>query len=372
MTNFLPLYFQEQGLTATKIGWLMAVGPFTSLFAQPFWGYMSDKYKTIKKMMLICLVGVIISSIILFQMGSFLTLLFLCGVFFSFMAPIGALGDSLAQRTSQFIGTAFGTIRMWGSIGFAVTSLIGGHILSRIGIDNLLYPYLVFALIAFGLVWKVSDVNAAAKPINLKGAVSVIFQSRFILFLFFIMFVTIAHRTNDSFLGIYIKQLGGSESLIGLAWFVGVAVEAVVFLLSPYWMRFLNEITYIVVASGLYGLRWLLFSFAETPSHVILLQSMHGITFGIFYLCAFQFVTKLLPEEFRATGQLFFISAFFGLSGIIGSLGGGMVLDHFGGAALYKLLSYFAFAGCIGLITYKTYSRKKSVCQAKHVYEKSI
>lgn len=371
MSNFLPLYFQEHGLTATKIGWLMAIGPFAALFSQPFWGYMSDKYKTVKRMVLICLIGMTISSAVLFQMNSFLMLILLCGIFYSFMSPIGALGDSLAQKTSSVSGTAFGRIRMWGSVGFAATSLIGGALLSRIGLDYLLYLFLLYALITLLVIRKVSDINVSAKPIYLNDAIKVICQPRFLLFLFFIMFVTITHRTNDSFVGLYIKELGGSESLIGLAWFVAVMAEATVFLLSPYWMRFFNEMTYLVIAAGLYGGRWLLFSLAEMPFHVILLQSLHGITFGVFYLCAFQFVTKLIPEEFRATGQLVFISAFFGLSGIIGSLGGGFILDLAGGAALYKVLGYCALAGCISLAVYKMYSNKK-MGQLQGLQEKSV
>ncbi|WP_347834968.1 hypothetical protein [Gracilibacillus sp. JCM 18860] len=27
----------------------MAIGPFIAIFSQPFWGYMSDKYQTVKK-----------------------------------------------------------------------------------------------------------------------------------------------------------------------------------------------------------------------------------------------------------------------------------------------------------------------------------
>ena len=99
--SFLPIYFQERELSGTQIGWLMAVGPFTALFAQPFWGYMSDKYKTVKKILIICLIGVIFSSILLFQMNSFVSFLFLCGIFFSFFGPIGALGDSLTQKTTS-------------------------------------------------------------------------------------------------------------------------------------------------------------------------------------------------------------------------------------------------------------------------------
>ncbi|MBI0580782.1 MFS transporter [Neobacillus cucumis] len=359
ISTFLPVYFQEEQLTGTQIGWLMAVGPFSSLLSQPFWGYISDRYKTIKKILLFCLVGVISFSIILFQVNSFLMLLFLCAIFYSFLSPIGAFGDSLALHTSQIVGSSFGRIRMWGSVGYAVTSYLGGQILTRIGLEHLLYPYLAFTIIAFVFCWKVMDINTPSAPINLKGAVRNILRPNFLFFLLIIMFVTIPHRTNDIFSGIFIKELGGNESLIGLSWFVAVAFEAIVYLLSPLWMRFFNEITYMVIASGLYGVRWLLFSLAETPSQIILLQALHGITFGIFYLCSFQYVSNLFPNEFRATGQLFFISVFFGLSAIIGSLGGGMILDVFNGQMLYKLMSYLAFTGFVGLLGFIAYSGKK-------------
>ncbi len=52
-------------------------------------------------------------------------------VFYTFMGPIGALADSLSQRVANIAGVPFGSIRMWGSVGFAVTSLIGGMILEK-------------------------------------------------------------------------------------------------------------------------------------------------------------------------------------------------------------------------------------------------
>ena len=360
ISTFLPVYYQEKQISGTQIGWLMAVGPFTSLISQPFWGYMSDKYKTIKKILLICLAGIIVSSIIFLQMNSFWMIFLFAAIFFTFFTPAGALGDSLAINSAPMIGTSFGTIRMWGSIGFAVMSLLGGVILARIGIANLLYPFLLFALLAFAITWKVNDTSAPSEPINLKRAVQVLIRPRFLIFTFFIMFVSITHRTNDIFSGIYIKQLGGDESLIGMSWFVGVALEAIVYMLSPIWLKFLSEINYMVLAAGLYGVRWLLFAFASSPTEIIILQALHGITFGIFYLCSFQYATNLFPKEFRATGQLFFITAFFGLSGIIGSVGGGIILDRFTGNALYELLSYLSFAGCIGLVGYKLIFSKKT------------
>ncbi|WP_066305056.1 MFS transporter [Bacillus sp. FJAT-29814] len=359
--TFLPLYFQDKALTGTEIGWIMAIGPFTSLFFQPFFGYMSDKYKTIKRMLFICLIGVIISSLVMFQVQGFLLLLLVCGVFFSLFIPIGALGDSLALSTALTAGASFGRIRMWGSAGFAVTSFLGGQILLKIGIGNLMYPYLLFALLTFAVCWKLTDVNVPADPVNLKGAVSVVLQPRFVAFLVFIMFVTIGHRTNDIYSGLYIKELGGNESLVGLSWFVGVTCEALIFMLSPVWIRWFNEMTFMVIAAALYGLRWILISAASAPLEVVWLQALHGITFGVFYLCAFQYATNYFPAKFRSTGQQVFISVFFGLSGIIGSLAGGMIFDHLSGVALYKLISYSAFAGCVGLVLYHSFVNKNKI-----------
>lgn len=359
--TFLPLYFQDQALSGTEIGWLMEVGPLTSLFFQPFFGYMSDKYKTIKTMLFICLAGVLISSIVMFQVHGFLLLLLVCGVFFSLFIPIGALGDSLALNTAQTVGSSFGRIRMWGSAGFAVTSFIGGQILLKIGIGNLMYPYLLFSLLTFVICWKLTDVNVPGDPVNFKGAVSAVLQPRFVVFLLLIMFITIGHRTNDIFSGLYINELGGDESLVGLSWFVGVTCEAMIFLFSPIWLRWLNEMTYMIIAAALYGLRWILISGASSPMEVVWLQAMHGLTFGVFYLCAFQYVTSYFPAKFRSTGQQVFISVFFGLSGIIGSLGGGMILDHFSGEDLYMIIGFSAFAGCVGLVLYHTFMNKNKI-----------
>ncbi len=66
IVSFLPLYLQYSGLDGTEIGWVMAIGPFIAIFSQPFWGYMSDKYQTVKKILLLCLIGLLISSAIFF------------------------------------------------------------------------------------------------------------------------------------------------------------------------------------------------------------------------------------------------------------------------------------------------------------------
>ncbi|WP_029266020.1 MFS transporter [Virgibacillus alimentarius] len=350
--SFLPLYLRYKGLNGTEIGWVLAVGPLASIFAQPFWGYMSDKHKTVKRVLLVCIGGLLISSILFFQMNTLLSIILMGAIFYFFTTPIGGLGDSLAQRRANELQVSFGTIRTWGSIGFATSALIIGEILSRIGVQYMIYPYLFFGTIALIVAIKLKDVKVESDPIQLKDVNKLFKNKSFVIFLFLMIFLTISHRANDSFIGLYITELGGSESWVGLAWFIGVASEGAVFAFAGFWFRKYHPLIFVIVAGVLYSIRWFLYAGADDPMYIIALQVLHGLTFGTFYLAAFDYVTRLIPKDLTATGHLVFYAVFFGVSGIVGSLAGGAIMDMFSLGTLYFYMGVLSLVGTICLMAY--------------------
>nr|WP_090855856.1 MFS transporter [Paraliobacillus sp. PM-2] len=350
--SFLPLLLQYRGLTGSEIGWVLAVGPTVSIFSQPFWGYMSDKYQTVKRILMICLIGLLISSVFFFQMTILPLLLMMAGIYYFFTAPIGALADSLAQRRADALAISFGSIRTWGSIGFAVSSLVVGQVLDIIGIQYLLVPYLIMGLLALMVCFRLADVNVDVDPIQFSDLKKLFRNRPYIIFLVLILFMTITHRTNDSYIGLFIEQLGGNESIIGVAWFIGVASEAIVFAFAHLWFRKFHPLFFIIVAGILFTIRWFLYAFINEPFIIVGLQVFHGLTFGVFYLSAFQYITRLIPKSLQSTGHLVFMSVFFGLSGIVGSLGGGTIIDLFGANTLYLYMGIMALVGTILLLCY--------------------
>jgi len=87
--SFLPLYLQHKGLNGTEIGWVLAIGPFASIISQPFWGYLSDKYKTVKTFLILSVIGMLSFSILFFQMNKIIAILIFAGLFYSFLLPSG-------------------------------------------------------------------------------------------------------------------------------------------------------------------------------------------------------------------------------------------------------------------------------------------
>ena len=353
--SYMPVYFQYLGLSGSEIGILLAVGPAAAILAQPFWGFISDKYKTVKRIMLLCLSVALAVAFIVFQLTEFIILVPVMFLFFSFQSPAGGLGESLGQKVSVEHGVSFGSIRMWGSLGFATSSLAGGFILTHIGIWNIYYVYATMMIIALTLTFFAPDSRPSKKPVYLTGAVKLLRNKKLVMFLLFIFTISLTHRMNDSFIGLFVVELGGNESFIGMVWFVGVFAEAMVFMLSAYWMHRFHPLTNISIAAFLYTLRWLLMFLINDPFPLLFIQVLHGLTFGIFYLTAFQFVTRLLPEEFESTGHLLFISVFFGISGVVGSVAGGQIINAYDVQSLYLVMSVLAAIGLFSSFLYRFY-----------------
>lgn len=352
LISFLPLYLHYRGLNGTEIGWVLAVESCASLLAQPIWGYLSDKFKTVRKILFICVIGLLIGSSIFFQMDTLSTILITGAAFYFFATPIGALSDSLAQRRADELNISFGSIRMWGSVGFAISALIVGRILDQFGVQYMIWPYLFFGLVILFVLIPMKDVKVESEPVKLKDVRKIFTNKPFLIFLVVIVFITITHRMNDYYIALYIAELGGSESLVGLAWFMGVISEAAVFALAGFWFKKYRTLIFIIAAAILYTIRWFLYAYVDDPMHVIALQFMHGLTFGVFYTAAFEYVTRLIPSLLQSTGHLIFFSVYFGLSGIIGSLAGGPIIELFGGSTMYLFMGSLAAIGTVSLILY--------------------
>ncbi|QKS71327.1 MFS transporter [Paenalkalicoccus suaedae] len=359
--SYLPVYFQYLGLEPGEIGILLAVGPAAAILAQPFWGFMSDKWKTVRKILLLCLTSGLIIGFFLFQLSEYLLIIPIIFLFFAFLSPAGGLGDSLAQKVAVSRGVSFGSIRMWGSLGFATSSLVSGYLLSIIGIE---FIYSVFALlltIAIVFAFLSPDSEPSKKPVYLSQVGQLLKEKRLLVFLLFILSISLTHRMNDNYMGLYIVELGADEATIGLAWFIGVLAEAIVFATSAIWLARFKPLTLIMFAAFLYVIRWGIMFIVPDASYVLAIQALHGLAFATFYLTGFQFVSRLVPSELESTGHLLFISVFFGLSGVIGSLIGGTVIQAFDVRSLYAVMAGLAFIGFIASILYRHYYTEKKV-----------
>lgn len=333
--SFLPVYLSFRGVTPAQIGVLIGAGSFIGILSQPFWGMVSDRTKTIKRVILATLGLSIVSGIGLFTTTPFFALFLLVGAMYFFLLPTDPLTESLNYRMAEQHRTSFGSIRTFGAVGYATASLFIGWTLDRLGMEQLVWLFVGYGVLAYLCALAMKDAPASSKPLSWPELKRFFLYPKTQRFFLLVLIAATPHRTNDSFLGVYVQSLGGTTGDVGQAWFLAAVSEVAFFAISARILARWSEIRLIMLASALYAIRYVLCALAPSPEWVVYLQLTQGVTFVIFYTATIQYLYKIIPEEWRATGQTVLAVLFFGISGIIGSLLGGWLFQQSGGAALY-------------------------------------
>jgi PPP family 3-phenylpropionic acid transporter len=349
--SFLPIYLADRGLSHAQIGLLIGTGSLIGILSQPFWGMISDSYKTIKKIILVTLGISVVVGFAVFELSHFSVLFTLVAAMYFFFLPTDPLTESLNYRLAEQYRVSFGSVRMYGAVGYASASLIVGIAIDGLGMESLSLLFVAYGLLTLLLILAVPDAPAVKKPVSLRDLGRFFAYPSTLRFFLLVLVAATPHRTNDSFLGVFVQSLGGSAGLVGQAWFYAAISEVAFFALSGWLLQKGNEIRWITLATGVYALRYLLCAMVTDPRWVVCLQLLQGVTFAVFYSASIQYLYRVIPEEWKATGQTALAVIFFGISGIIGSFAGGWVFGHFGGAALYAGMSLVSFVSFLFSLT---------------------
>ncbi|WP_244908093.1 MFS transporter [Paenibacillus campinasensis] len=350
--SYFPLYYKSIGFSSAQIGYLYAIGPLISMFSNMIWSYASDKYRTIKRILTLLLIGQLVLLLLLWQVSGFALVFTVISLFYFFYYPVYPLADTMAIQTAQRYGRSFTVIRVFGSLGYAFFALAIGYVIGAqgvswtlaIGIALSVFTLLFSLQLKDGVMNKVEGMNAA----NLLR----LLRSRELLWFFgCTLCLALAHRMNEAFFTVTLSQLGAGEGLIGWALMIAAVSEIPIFFLLSKYGDNIKELPLLAFASLMFGLRFLLMALAADPIVVLAVQCLHSITFGVFYVTAVRYITRMMPLQFRATGMALFTIFWSSASGLISGAFGGILFEHAGRPFFYMLaamLSVLAFAGFLG------------------------
>ncbi|MCA0756827.1 MFS transporter [Paenibacillus sp. N4] len=347
-STFFALYLQSVGMSTLEIGALMAGGPVVSLLANPFWGYLSDRFRNIRLILIFMLTGSMLIMQFVFLSGSYTLIYAAMLCFFFFQMPLFSQSNSLILNSIEGTAHQFGAFRLFGSLGWAVMAAGAGPVIGRIGIDRLwiVYTAMMLLALAFAMALPKGESHGAAGKRKVR-MVSLLGNRLFVLFLAIGLVISIPNSMNTTFISLYISDLGGEASLIGWAAFWSSIFEIPVFLLlDRYLKKNTGTMLLCVVAIGLlYALRWFLMADADNARQIIYFQMLHCLTFGMYYYIGTQLTVMLVPAELRASGQALYALTYGGLSGMAAGVVGGWMFQALGPAAMYRSGGFLSLAG---------------------------
>ncbi|WP_079908615.1 MFS transporter [Paenibacillus sp. 32352] len=360
---FLPIYFGLRGYSSSQIGLLMMFGPFVAIFAQPLWGYLSDRYNTSKLIIGILWLLTFLSSAGIFYTNSYMwAFLFMLLLYFFMLSSVPLL-DSLTIKATIQAGLTYGSVRMWGSMGYTLTAMTAG--LALIAMGGVLHiPWLYWSLwiLPFALLYFLKDDKGSGQRISLSALSSVLQNRLFLWFLFLVFILMVPHRMNDGLFVLYLKDLGASDSMAGWAWALAALSEIPTFALFGRIMHRFHELAILGIVAVLYTVRWILYAWITDPNLLIWFQMSHSVTFAVFWIVAVQYAVRLVPESMRSTGQAMLSAVFLGLAGITGGFVGGYIKDEWGGHAMYSFGAVLTAAAAVLILGTHAYllRQKKS------------
>jgi PPP family 3-phenylpropionic acid transporter len=98
---------------------------------------------------------------------------------------------------------------MYGALGYACVSLMAGYAMKLWGMGSLSWIFLGVGGIALLLAAGLADVKASASRSSLHQLKHFFLQSHTWIFFLIVLIVAVPHKMNDTFIGLYMEQLGG-------------------------------------------------------------------------------------------------------------------------------------------------------------------
>ncbi|MGH7364613.1 MAG: MFS transporter, partial [Candidatus Methylomirabilales bacterium] len=258
-------------------------------------------------------------------------------------------------------------LRVFGSLGYIAAALAVGFALEAVGAGVVLLGG-TFALLAAAAVAAGPLPEPTLRGARLKEAWADLVRNRALCwFLAASLLVRVSSGTHITFFTLYLRELGIGEGLAGVAWAVGVAAEVAVMLAWPLLLRRIPLRLLLALGFGATAVRWVAVTLTASPALLVVIQSLHGLTFGVTYLASVHLMDSEAPPALRASGQALYAAVAFGLAGLLGNGLAGLLAERLALATLFRLSGLVALLGtALFLVTVRVPAAAATPAPARH------
>lgn len=357
-TQIIP-YLREMGIEGIQKGFILSGMAIFTLLSQFIFGYLSDRYRCIKKFFFVCfcLFIVVASGLYFFPLNVygylFLSVSFIGGISRTWQG----LEDTWVLQSAE--KENYSKIRAFGAVGWTLGCWIAALLLSYFEYKSLSVLLIFFSILSLFVTFKIQDSNQASGKIIKVQDLKKLFTNRAYLLLVSILFFLFALGCADMYIVIdKLLEIGGTRIHVGIKWGFQSLMEVPILLMGKHLLKKYQPVNLILFATVMFGIRFLIYSFIQDPILLILASSMQLVTFPIVIFSSKVLIDKITPSEVKASGQMMAMSIYMGLSLLImplfcSYLAKGLGYDH--ALLVVACLSIFPF---VLLLFYKKLNKE--------------
>lgn len=335
VSPFIVLYYQGLGFTGPQIGVLTGITPLLTFFSAPLWTGLADATRQHRLLMSLAIVVGVITLFVFPLLSAFVPVLLVAVLLNVFLAPITPFADNATMFMLADEKEMYSRIRLGGTIGYGLAAPIAGMLVQNHGLRLAFWGcatlFLLGLIVSQKLVHGQLDVDSSTRG-RVRTLVS---NPRWILFLIVAFAGGSAFAVFNNYLFPYMRELGANESTMGLALAVGTVSEIPVLFFGNRLIRRLKPYRLLMLSMVVTGLRMLLFAGSGTPSLVLVVQLLNGLTFPAMWVAGVSYADEKAPVGMNTTAQGLFSAVVLGFGTAVGGFIGGPLLESVGGRGLY-------------------------------------
>lgn len=297
---FLPLWLASQGLDKDAIGLIVATAFLPKILSAPALAHAADLTGRLRLLIALPLAGTgLLFACYPWQQSPGWMFWTTLGV--NLLLPaVQPVLDRIALAGSRGGRPLYTTVRVWGSLGFAALTLVGGHVIRATGplAIILMSVALALACVACLRALDVSDAPPRRAHSGQRWPLLQVLRQRPVVLC--ILAASLTQASNGflySYATLYWTDHGLSTSDIGLLWTVGVGAEVLFFFLALRILPVLGPQRLIWISAAMTALRWLgLAAFVELPV-LLAFQLLQAFTLGGNNSAIMAYISRQVPAH---------------------------------------------------------------------------
>jgi PPP family 3-phenylpropionic acid transporter len=330
---FLPIVLKDRGLSAAEIGVVLAVAALAGFVSTPLWGHAGDGRLGAEDTLVVASIAAAVAVVPLVFVHSFFALTIVVVLVTAARSAMASLTDAIALEHLGDDRAQYGRVRLWLSLGWALSACVWGIVLQWGSLDWLPWIYAACVLVVAFAAHSVGGRRLVHEPSAVGARRSMLIALAPFLLSLLLLFA--AFSATFSFISIRIRELGGGLFVVGAATALQAIAEAPVMRITPRLNRVLGHRALYIVGSLFFIVSFVAWAFLDDPLAIALVKLVAGVGFALVYVGSVLLVDDLVPPALRGTGQGLAKAVTFGLSPILGSLAGGAIYDYAGPRALF-------------------------------------
>ena len=166
-----------------------------------------------------------------------------------------------------------------------------------------------------------------------------------VVFLLAVLFTSMGSSIVNSYLFLYMSDMGADARLMGLSLTAATLSELPVFFFSAWLLRKVGSRGLLLLSMSAYAVRLVAYTFVPNPLWVLPINLLHGLTFSGMWVAGVAYANAVAPKGFGATAQGLFAGVTMGLGAATGALLGGTLYDSLGPVLMFRAGAVWVLVG---------------------------